>query len=160
MSWLRYKIVSDYAVGIFENGAEMMFDIGDLEIVSARNWHIDSGGYPSTYNEGGSVRLHRLLLTDIPKGLVVDHIDRNKLDNRRKNLRIVTQKENCQNMSSKPSNKSGVPGVFFDKRAQRWRAQISKNGKTTHVGIFDCFADAVEARKAAEKKFYGGVYYL
>lgn len=160
MSWLRYKIVSDYAVGIFENGAEMMFDVCDLEIVSTHNWHIDSAGYPRTYVECAPVRLHRILFQDIPDGLVVDHINRNKLDNRRANLRVVTQKENAQNITVHKNNTSGVSGVFFDKRAKRWRAQISRGGKTTHVGIFDCFDDAVAARKDAEKKFYGGVYYL
>lgn len=160
MSWLRYKIVSNYVVGIFENGAEMMFDFDDLEIVSAHNWHIDGCGYPRTYNKGSQVRLHRLLFADIPEGLVVDHINRNKLDNRRKNLRIVTQKANSQNGPVRSNNTSGVSGVFFDKRAKRWRAQIYKDGKSTHVGIFDCFDDAVEARKVAEKMFYGGVSYL
>lgn len=160
MSWLRYKIISDCAVGIFDKGTEMMFDIDDLEIVSAHNWHIDSGGYPSTYEKGSQLRLHRLLLTDIPKGLVVDHINRNKMDNRRKNLRIVTQKENGQNTGVHSNNTSGVPGVFFDNRAKRWRAQITRDGKTAHVGIFDCFDDAVSARKEAEQKFYGGVCYL
>lgn len=160
MSWLRYKIVSDYAIGIFENGAEVLLDVGDLEVVSAHQWHIDTLGYPRTYSEGLMVRLHRLLFPSIPDGYVVDHINRNKLDNRRKNLRIVTQKENNQNIPLRSNNTSGVYGVFFDKRAKRWRSQISRDGKTTHVGVFDCFDDAVAARKAAEKKFYGGVRYL
>lgn len=156
MSWLRYKVVSDYAVGIFENGAEMMFDISDLELVSAHNWHIDNLGYPKTHFEGTPIRLHRLLISTVPDGFVVDHKNREKLDNRRSNLRVVTQQENNQNLSVRSDNTSGVPGVFFDKRAKRWRAQICKGGKTTHVGIFDCFDDAVAARKEAEEKIYGG----
>ena len=160
MSWLRYKIVSDYVVGIFENGAEMMFDVSDLELVSAYPWHIDSLGYPRAWTGDEETRLHRLLIPCVPDGLVVDHINRNKMDNRRANLRVVTQKENNQNITVHKNNTSGVSGVFFDKRAKRWRAQISRDGKTTHVGIFDCFDDAVAARKDAEKKFYGGVYYL
>ena len=160
MSWLRYRIESDYVVGVFENGREMMFDVADLETVSSHEWHIDSRGYPRTYSNGSAVRLHRLLFCDIPYGLVVDHINQNKLDNRRSNLRIVTRKENNQNIPVKSNNTSGVPGVFFDKRARRWRAQISRDGKSTYIGIFDCFDDAVVARKEAEKKFYGGVYHL
>lgn len=160
MSRLRYKIVSDYAVGIFDNGAEMIFDISDLELVSAYNWCIGSGGYPSAYINGHTIRMHRLLIPAVGDGLVVDHINRNKMDNRRKNLRIVTQRENVHNASIRSNNTSGVPGVFFDKRAKRWRAQIYSLGKTTHVGIFDCFDDAVAARKEAERKFYGGGSHL
>lgn len=156
MSWLRYKIASDYAVGIFDSEAEMLFDISDLELISSHSWHIDDQGYPRTYADGSMIRLHRLLIPEVPDGFVVDHKNREKLDNRRMNLRVVTQKENNQNISVKSNNTSGVPGVFFDKRARRWRAQICKDGKTTHVGIFDCFNDAVSARKKAEIEIYGG----
>lgn len=158
MSWLRYRVESDYVVGIFDNGTTMMFDADDLELVSAHNWHIDSGGYPCAWNDGKMTRLHRLLLQDIPNGLVVDHINRKKLDNRRKNLRVVTQKENAHNASVRTNNTSGVPGVFFDKRAKRWRSQISKGRKTTYIGTFECFDDAVKARKEAEQKRGGGNY--
>jgi hypothetical protein len=138
----------------------MMFDVSDLEIVSAHEWHIDSRGYPRTYFNGSAIRLHRLLVQEVENGLVVDHINRNKLDNRRKNLRVVTPSDNARNASIRSNNTSGVPGVFFDKRARRWRAQICKCRKTVHVGIFDCFVDAVAARKEAEKRIYGGVYHL
>ena len=157
MSWLRYRIESDHAVGVFDNGVTMLFDIADLELVSAHSWHLDCHGYPATNIDGGLARLHRLLITDVPVGLVVDHINRNKRDNRRTNLRLVTQKENCHNASTRSNNTSGVPGVFFDKRANRWRAQIYQAGKTTHVGIYDSFDDAVSARKEAERRIYGGV---
>jgi hypothetical protein len=160
MSWLRYRVESDYVVGIFDNGTTMLFDAGDLELVSAHNWHVDNMGYPCAWNEGQKTRLHRLLVRNVPDGLVVDHVNRNKLDNRRKNLRVVTQRTNSLNSSIRSNNTSGVSGVFFDKRAKRWRAQIYKDGKTTHVGIFDCFDDAVVARKEAERKFYGGGSYL
>lgn len=160
MSRLRYKIANDYAVGIFDSGTEMKFDISDLELVSSYNWFVDSVGYPSAYVDGRAIRLHRLLLPTVQKGLVIDHKNRNKLDNRRNNLRVVTQKENCHNSSVRSNNKSGVPGVFFDNRAKRWRAQIYHGGKSTHVGIFDCFDDAVAARKAAELRIYGGDYHL
>lgn len=160
MSWLRYKIVSEYAVGIFDSGTEMMFDICDLETVSAHPWFVDALGYPCSCIGGKTVRLHRVIYPTVCDGMVVDHINRNKLDNRRSNLRVVTQKENCHNASLRSNNKSGVTGVFFDKRAGRWRAQIYHGGKTTHVGIYDCFDDAVKARKEAEDKYYGGGSHL
>jgi hypothetical protein len=89
--------------------------------------------------------------------MVIDHINRNKLDNRRKNLRVCTQKVNSHNSSLRSTNTSGVSGVFFDNRAKRWRAQIYYNGKTKHIGIYDSFNDAVVARKKAEQEYYEGV---
>jgi hypothetical protein len=152
MSWLKYKIESDYCVGIFDNGEEMKFDVIDLETVSAHQWFIDSTGYPSSCENGKTVRLHRFLFREIPAGKVIDHINRDKFDNRRCNLRICSQKENVNNSSVRCTNKSGVPGVFFDKRANRWRSQIYRNGKTTHIGIFDSFDEAVASRRNAEKE--------
>lgn len=157
MSWLRYRFEVDHIVGIFDNGKELLIDKEDLEIVSARQWFIDSGGYASTGFQSHRTRLHRLLLSgSIPDGMVVDHINRNKLDNRRSNLRICEQVVNTRNVGLKKNNTSGVPGVFYDKRAHKWRAQISYQGRTKQIGIFDDYEDAVKARKEAEKTYYGG----
>ena len=154
MSRLQYEIFNDHVIGHFDNGKQMLFDVADLPLVSSLSWFIDTCGYPSTNYEGRTVRLHRLLFKEIPDGLVVDHMNRSKLDNRRTNLRICSQQKNMQNMSLKSNNTSGVAGVFFDKQVQRWRAQISNNGKTKYIGIFDNFDDAVKARKDAEKLYY------
>lgn len=152
MSWLKYKIIDDYAVGIFDNGQEVIFDIENLEKVSAHAWFIDSLGYPSTGIGRENIRMHRFFVEDVQDGMVIDHINRNKMDNRVKNLRICTQKENVHNSTIRKNNTSGVPGVFFDKRAGRWRAQIYENGKSKHIGIYDAYEDAVAARKKAEKE--------
>jgi len=75
-----------------------------------RRWHLDSSGYPCTFWVGvGCQRLHRLLCV-VPKGMVVDHINRNKMDNRRINLRIVGQSENTLN-SPNPYVANFVAGV-------------------------------------------------
>ena len=151
---LRYKITDGYVVCCLDNVNQMLVDLSDFELVSKYSWYVDSAGYPATRHKGQRIRLHKMLLGKLPQGLVVDHINRSKLDNRRSNLRVCTQQINMQNMSLKSTNKSGVTGVFFDKQVQRWRAQISSNGKTKHVGIFDDFEDAVNARKKAEKIYY------
>lgn len=154
MSWLRYRYTDEGIVGIFDSGKEMIFDKEDLEIVSARPWFIDETGYPSARDKetGERTRLHRMLLKgEIPEGKVVDHINRNKLDNRRSNLRVCTQQTNVRNASRSRTNKSGVTGVFYDTKTGRWRAQISRKGQSRHIGSFDDFEDAVRARKEAEK---------
>jgi hypothetical protein len=62
----------------------------------------------------------------------------------------VTHAENQRNARLPKHNSSGVVGVLWSPRVNRWRAQISKNGKQVHLGYFDCMDEAVTARKAAE----------
>ena len=155
MAWLQYKFENGYVVGVFDDGRSMKFDVCDLEMVSAHRWRIDTCGYPSTTHLGKTVRLHRYLLNgNIPQGMVVDHINRDKLDNRRKNLRICTPKVNLHNVGLRSNNKSGTTGVFLDRKVMRWRSQISINGKTKHIGIFDRLEDAIASRKSAEAQYY------
>jgi hypothetical protein len=87
--------------------------------------------------------LHRWLL-DAPKGLEVDHINHETLDNRLSNLRMVTKKENQQNRRSANSNNnsSGLRGVWFDKRNQKWRAHAKLDGRKVHIGYYDTMEEA------------------
>lgn len=94
--------------------------------------------------------LHRYLLNP-SKGLTVDHINRNPLDNRRCNLRICTQFENNQNQSS---NKSGKVGVTFNKKSNKYIAYIKVKRKHITLGEFKNFDDAVKCRLKAEEKYF------
>ena len=85
---------------------------------------------------------------------MTDHINRNKLDNRRSNLRICTPKENLQNSSIRTTNKSGATGVYYVPKVNKWRAQITIDGKTKYIGIFTSFEDAVIARRKSEQIYY------
>ena len=154
MSWLSYRVDDGYVSGIFENGKEVKFSNEDLPNISKYRWYIDTLGYATTTVKGKNVRMHRFLISEIPDKMVVDHINRNKLDNRRENLRVVTQQENTWNVGLRQNNTSGVTGVFLDNKTERWRAQIYHEGKVKHVGIFDDFADAVKAREEAELNYY------
>lgn len=101
--------------------------------------------------ENSSSRLlHRYLLKP-SKGLTVDHINRNPLDNRRCNLRICIQFENNQNQSS---NKSGKVGVSFNKKVNKYIAHIKVKGKHITLGEFKNFDDAVKCRLEAEEKYF------
>lgn len=84
----------------------------------------------------------------------VDHINRVRDDNRFCNLRLATRAENCQNQPVRRSNRSGVTGVYWHRRANKWVAAINLNGKLTHLGTFDDFIDAVQVRRASEAKHY------
>ena len=87
--------------------------------------------------------------------LDIDHINRNRSDNRIANLRDVSHKQNQQNRSTNSDNTSGHPGVYWHKQKSKWRAQIKHNYKLIHLGYFDDLEEAVAARKAGELKYWG-----
>jgi len=95
--------------------------------------------------------LHRAIM-GYPKNMVIDHINRNTLDNRRKNLRIVTILENLRNQK-RLNNKTGRTGVSIGKNGT-FTAQIKVNYKKIHLGSFKTIKDAYRARLEAEKKYY------
>jgi len=84
------------------------------------------------------------------KGLEIDHINGNGLDNRRSNLRFVTHRQNLQNRHTAKTSK--YPGVNWSKIAHKWRAYIEINGKQIHLGYFNNEYEAYLAyQKAVEK---------
>jgi len=77
----------------------------------------------------------------------IDHININKLDNRIENLRLATCSQNRRNQNKKPNCSSKYIGVSWDKKVNKWVAQISINNKVKHLGLFDTEEDAYECYK-------------
>lgn len=101
------------------------------------------------------VKMHRFLM-DCPEGLEVDHINRNGLDNRKVNLRIVTQAVNKQNKGIYSNNTSGVPGVFYCVRGRgqrHWHAQITRDKIQRLLGDFLTKEEAIACRLEAERAY-------
>ena len=84
----------------------------------------------------------------------IDHINRNRSDNRIANLRDVTNQQNLCNAGDFSTNTSGRKGVYWDKRDSRWRACIVNKGRYLSLGYFDTQAKAVAARVAAERLYW------
>ncbi len=82
---------------------------------------------------------------------LVDHRDRDGLNNARGNLRHVTHQQNMQNRSIDRRNKTGISGVSWSKARQTWRVYVGR----TYIGRFLNFDDAVTARKSAELRIFG-----
>lgn len=133
-------------------------DTDDLEKVKNHTWRMNTNGYAETEHNRKTIRIHRLLM-DAPKNLVVDHINHDKKDNRRSNLRLCTYAENNHNVAIGKSKKSNIRGVSWSKREQRWRAKIVVNKKEIGLGYYKNINDAIKARKEAEKKYYGEFAY-
>ena len=89
------------------------------------------------------------VLMDAPEGSEVDHIDRNPLNNRRDNLRVVSHAVNMRNKSMYRNNTSGYVGVGWNRKSGRWQAYFKKDGRQVYVGMFDDPATAAQARESA-----------
>jgi len=96
----------------------------------------------------------------IPKGMFIDHINNNRLDNRIDNLRIVTPMENTQKTIRGKNNHSGYAGVSFDKITNKWKAQISINSKTVNLGRYETKEKAYQVYLDAKKKHHGDISIL
>lgn len=86
---------------------------------------------------------------------VIDHIDRNSMNDRIENLRLVTQSQNAFNSSLKKTNKFGHRGIAYESRTNKYTAQIGMLGKHIHLGTFDTIEEAIAARRSAARKYHG-----
>ncbi len=124
-------------------------------------WHIRNGGYAAhPYREAGRGSKQRLILmhrlvNNTPDGLFTDHINGNKLDNRRENLRTVTLTTSAWNVGMKPTNTSGYSGVTWWERDRKWTAQVMHNRRMHRIGYFDTKEHAALAYNVAAQELKG-----
>lgn len=105
-----------------------------------------------------NIHLHRVVAQRAGlaiDGMEVDHRDGDGLNCRRSNLRSATRIQNCHNARLGRRNKSGVKGVFWDRRVGRWRAFVLTKKKRKWLGYFDALEEAATARANAELKHHG-----
>jgi hypothetical protein len=130
-------------------------DEQDVELVSKHTWHINNYGYVMTFIRSGTkyqgVSLHRLLVN--PGNLQVDHINRNRLDNRRSNLRVCTSHQNRLNTSIAPTSISGYRGVCIARKA--FRVRITINHVRHDYGNYACRHHAAVVANIALRTLHG-----
>jgi len=109
----------------------------------------------------GIVAMHRVIL-NAPRGLVVDHINHNGLDNRKENLRLCTVAQNCRNARpcTRPNQWSKYKGVTFHKRRKHFMAAIRYNRKKYFLGYFKNQIDAAKAYDKKARELFGEFAYL
>lgn len=135
-----------------------MVDNDDYMKLSIWDWKIHNG-YIYRHNPKNqkqrTIYLHREIM-GTPKGLCTDHKNGNKLDNRKKNLRICTYSQNNSNRGiNKKLNKSGYKGVSWHIRYKKWKANIRVNNKMVFLGSFDDVKEAYKAYCKASVKYQG-----
>jgi hypothetical protein len=120
------------------HGVEFQVDDADYErFVKGYRFYLNRSGYVifSSSKDGYNGKyLHRVIMGN-PQG-EIDHINRDKLDNRRQNLRTATCSENRCNRGLQSNNTSGFKGVCWDERNQKWLSYVMINGKQIHVGRY------------------------
>lgn len=127
-------------------------DDEDFEKLSQYSWSVGGSGYAMAWVNGRMITMHQLL-TKTSRGMPTDHIDRNKLNNQRNNLRVCTQSENVANGKMRANNMSGYRGVIWSR--DKWFAQIKKNYKNRRIGPFNSPKQAAQAYDAKAKELHG-----
>lgn len=154
----EYSVDGDTVhVKLSNTNEEMLCNLSDWESLKKYRWAKGSAGYAKTTQwENGkcsNYTFHSLVMGKMDM-LVVDHINRNRLDNRRVNLRFVTPQVNVLNSRITSNNTSGVKGVSRIASINRWRATIFVDKKEKNLGQFKTKEEAIAARREAEKKYY------
>lgn len=110
----------------------------------------DGHGYLQTQYKGVRCKNHRIIWElmngEIPEGMQIDHINRDRSDNRIENLRLVTPSGNCENRECK--------GYTWSKHAKKWMSQIHTKGKTIYLGYFNTKEEAHQAYLTAKETYH------
>jgi len=142
--YVQIELLGNHAIG---KNAIMLISKESFELVIQFVWYLGKDGYPITHGTddnkikfGRGKKIHKLLM-NAPKGQVIDHINRDRLDNRLTNLRICTPKENSYNRSRPKNNE--YKGVVKQSNGL-WTAQLTKDGQVYKI------PDIVDKKLAAE----------
>lgn len=131
-------------------------DDADYALLMQWRWRLNNKGYVVRSETIGGKRvvinMHRVIM-DAQRGQYVDHIDNDKLNNTRSNLRLCTQSQNQANRRLHKNNTSGYKGVT--RRGSRWHARIEVNGKSIHLGYHDSALQASRIYDHAARRFFG-----
>lgn len=147
---ITYKVLVDNDFPVYKYGKAYLSEVSDLK-------------YPVFCIKGKSVKISRIIMNH-PKGMFVDHINGDTLDNRRINLRICNRSENMRNRRVNKNNKSRFKGVYpyyswYKKkdgtRRKYFCAQIFINGKNKCLGYFDTKEEAAKKYNEVAKEVYG-----
>lgn len=150
----EYEAVEGYVKVKLNDENYMLCDAEDWENLKGHYWYMSDTGYAVCETmKTGTLRFHKLV-TGTTAEVIIDHINRNKLDNRKSNLRIATASVNAINKGLQSNNTTGYAGVYFNKKSRTWNARVKVKGKIICLGTFPTKEEAIAARQAGEEKYY------
>ena len=149
----EYKIIENNTVKVYLTNCEDSFicDIDDWMVLKKYCWSKGISGYPEARVNGKNRLIHHLIIAECPDGMVRDHINRDKLDNRKENLRIVTRSEN--NRNKKIKNKFGYRGIY--KTCSKSKKQYAFRTRNNNGDISTMFFSTLEEAIEESKRVYG-----
>lgn len=146
-------------IALTNSDKKVSVDADNFERLSKYKWHLCANGYPcrSIYESSTQKTKHSTMHREImaaQKGEQVDHIDRNRLNNTRGNLRICNSSENGCNTGKRREGDSEYKGIHLDKRRKKWRAEIQFENNVYNIGSYADEAEAARARDGAALYFH------
>lgn len=159
---VQYVFHNDYVECRLTNGISFLIDLSDYARVCLYGW---SYNRPRDYVFCNAAHMKQIplsrFLLNCPHDMEVDHINHNRLDNRRCNLRIASKSQNRANRRPGKNSTTGYIGVSYCKQTKKWRASIvGANGNTTTIGRFASIETAAIARDVAAYREYGSFAWL
>ncbi len=148
-------------------GKFAIIDDEDFELVKGYKWSASKASHTfyaitGIYKPDGTkttIAMHRLLL-DLKKGESCDHINHDGLDNRRCNIRKVSNQQNGMNRLKNKGCSCMFKGVCYYKQTKKWKAQIMIDGNPTHLGYFNTSLEGAFAYDKKAKELFGDYAYL
>lgn len=139
-------------------GEEILISDIDSDLYDKYNLRINSDDYVSFWDGNKNKLLHQIILErmlgfNIPQGVMPDHINRNKLDCRRSNIRPATSRLNSYNRTKNKKTSSYLEGVSFNKQTGRWISVIGCGGHYKHIGRFKTQEEAHSAYSDVKRKY-------
>ena len=140
---------------ILPNGSKVKVDDQDYERLSKYRWYETEKGYVRTQYINGKIariKIHRMILSDpIPRGYEIDHINRDRLDNQRSNLRICTRAENLANRSPRTKPRGPITVGITRHEYGKWQLQSYWKGINRYLGLYETKEDARIAAHVARQ---------
>jgi len=154
---------TDITVPLTQNKFAIIDECDDTEI-NLHKWCYDSGyaqrrAKKNEHVKTCKIKMHRMIWAlhngEISSKMEIDHINRNKLDNRLCNLRLATRSQNTTNCIKHDNCTSKYKGVHWHKRDKKWYARCGTNIDRCSLGYFDSEEDAARAYDKKAKELYG-----